>query len=218
MRPATRRGGARASTAFILRRPARTAHVNARAARLFTAAGGQACSGQQPCAFGGASASTRSLAWLEGFLRSKRCGYEEPAAGCRVVALFLLASVLQAASPPKAREPWKPRPGDGISSNWLIAELTHHLPDRPKLRIGKPAAGHAPVLLGTCFAWGRAGRAVGLPWYPTAEGPILGPRQHRPQTWSWGNDPPENGQYGAVGRQLSAHRPRHFAHQKRFEG
>ena len=23
------------------------------------------------------------------------------------------------------REPWKPRPGDGISSNWLIAELTH---------------------------------------------------------------------------------------------
>ena len=37
----------------------------------------------------------------------------------------LLASVLQAASPPKAREPWKPRPGDGISSNWLIAELTH---------------------------------------------------------------------------------------------
>ena len=49
---------------------------------------------------------------------------------------------------------------------------------------------------------------MGLPWYPTAEGPILGPRQHRPQTWSWGNDPPENGQYGAVGRQLSAHRPR----------
>jgi len=49
---------------------------------------------------------------------------------------------------------------------------------------------------------------VGLPWYPTAEGPILGPRQHRPQTWSWGNDPPENGQHGAVGRQLSAHRPR----------
>ena len=36
----------------------------------------------------------------------------------------LLASVLQAASP-SAREPWKPRPGDGISSNWLIAELTH---------------------------------------------------------------------------------------------
>ena len=108
----------------------------------------------------------------------------------------------------KTREPWKPQPGDGISSNWLIAELTHHLPDRPKLPIGKSAAGHAPVLLGTCFAWGRAGRAVGLPWYPTAEGPILGPRQHRPQTWSWGNDPPENGQHGAVGRQLSAHRPR----------
>ena len=93
-------------------------------------------------------------------------------------------------------EPWKPRPGDGISSNWLIAELTHRLPDRPKLPIGKSAAGHAPVLLGTCFAWGRAGRAVGLPWYPTAEGPILGPRQHRPQTWSWGNDPPEDGQDG----------------------
>ena len=36
----------------------------------------------------------------------------------------LLASVLQAASPPKAREPWKPRPGDGVSSNWLIAEMT----------------------------------------------------------------------------------------------
>ena len=41
------------------------------------------------------------------------------------VFVCLLASVLQAASPPKAREPWKPRPGDGISSNWLIAELTH---------------------------------------------------------------------------------------------
>ena len=36
----------------------------------------------------------------------------------------------------------------------------------------------------------------------------MGRRQHRPQTWSWGNDPPENGQHGAVGRQLSAHRPR----------
>ena len=36
-------------------------------------------------------------------------------------------SVLPAASPrfPKAREPWKPRPGDGISPDWLIAELTH---------------------------------------------------------------------------------------------
>ena len=35
-----------------------------------------------------------------------------------------MPSVLQAASP-LAREPWKPRPGDGISSTWLIAELTH---------------------------------------------------------------------------------------------
>ena len=29
---------------------------------------------------------------------------------------------VQAAS---LREHWKPRPGDGISSDWLIAELTH---------------------------------------------------------------------------------------------
>ena len=112
-------------------------------------------------------------------------------------------------------EPWKPRPGDGISSNWLIAELTHHLPGRPKLPIGKPAAGHAPVLLGTCFAWGRAGRAVGLPWYPTAEGPILGPRQHRPQTWSWGNDPPEDGQNGRY--EILVSPPKAFAHQKQHE-
>ena len=41
------------------------------------------------------------------------------------IVTLSLSSVLQAASPPKAREPWKPRPGDGISSNWLIAELTH---------------------------------------------------------------------------------------------
>ena len=34
---------------------------------------------------------------------------------------------VQAASPrfPSA-EFWKPRPGGGISSDWLIAELTHH--------------------------------------------------------------------------------------------
>ena len=38
-----------------------------------------------------------------------------------------MPGVLPAASPrfPKAREPWKPRPGDGISPDWLIAELTH---------------------------------------------------------------------------------------------
>ena len=34
------------------------------------------------------------------------------------------------------REPWKPQPGDGISSNWLIAELTHHLPDRSDPHLG----------------------------------------------------------------------------------
>ena len=39
-------------------------------------------------------------------------------------SLLGMPSVLQAASP-LAREPWKPRPGDGISSTWLIAELTH---------------------------------------------------------------------------------------------
>ena len=48
--------------------------------------------------------------------------------------LSVLASVLQAASPPKAREPWKPRPGDGISSNWLIAELTHRQAHELKLQ------------------------------------------------------------------------------------
>ena len=39
---------------------------------------------------------------------------------------FLLASVLRplARGISQTREPWKPQPGDGISSNWLIAELT----------------------------------------------------------------------------------------------
>ena len=106
-------------------------------------------------------------------VRSQMLMQEQPGFGW--IACLLVSYRPLARGIPKTREPWKPRPGDGISSNWLIAELTHHLPDRPKLPIGKSAAGHAPVLLGTCFAWGRAGRAVGLPWYPTAEGPILAP-------------------------------------------
>ena len=32
---------------------------------------------------------------------------------------------VQAASSRDFAKPWKPRPGDGISSDWLIAELTH---------------------------------------------------------------------------------------------
>ena len=37
---------------------------------------------------------------------------------------FLFASVLPEVQA-EPSEPWKPRPGDGISSTWLIAELTH---------------------------------------------------------------------------------------------
>ena len=33
---------------------------------------------------------------------------------------------VQAASSRDFAKPWKPRPGDGISSGWLIAELTHY--------------------------------------------------------------------------------------------
>ena len=60
--------------------------------------------------------------------QGRQCGTRS-----RQSLLMLLASVLQAASPPKAREPWKPRPGDGISSNWLIAELTHRQAHESKL-------------------------------------------------------------------------------------
>ena len=121
----------------------------------------------------------------------------------------LLASVLQAAS---ARDFLNAGALEAAPRGRDLLKLAHcrtdSSPARPTKTSNWEVGRGTPVLLGTCFAWERAGRAVGLPWYPTAEGPILGPRQHRPQTWPWGNDPPENGQYSAVGRQLSAHRPR----------
>ena len=128
---------------------------------------------------------------------------------CCLLLLVLLASVLQAAS---ARDFLNAGALEAATRGRDLLKLAHcrtdSSPARPAKTSNWEVGRGTPVLLGTCFAWERAGRAVGLPWYPTAEGPILGPRQHRPQTWSWGNDPPENGQYGAVGRQLSAHRPR----------
>ena len=36
----------------------------------------------------------------------------------------------------KRGSPGSRNPGDGISSNWLIAELTHHLPDRSDPHLG----------------------------------------------------------------------------------
>ena len=58
-----------------------------------------------------------------------------------------IPSVLRAASADfLKREPWKPQPGDGISSNWLIAELTHHLPDRSDPPFGRPIRETRPVL------------------------------------------------------------------------
>ena len=38
---------------------------------------------------------------------------------------------------PLAHEPWKPRPGDDISSNWLIAELTHRQAHGLELPMGR---------------------------------------------------------------------------------
>ena len=42
----------------------------------------------------------------------------------------------------------KAAPRGGTPSHWSIAELTHHLPDRPKLPIWKPAAELTHVPLG----------------------------------------------------------------------
>ena len=48
-----------------------------------------------------------------------------------------------------------------------------------------------PKCWGLAWPW-AGGRTVG--WHgPTAERSILGPRELRPRTWPWGNDPPEDG-------------------------
>ena len=97
-----------------------------------------------------------------------------------------MPGVLQAASPrfPSA-ESWKPRPGDGISPDWLIAELTHRQAHGLILQYRSlPRADtHVPLGLGALAPWGGGTTHEVL----TAEGPILGPRQHRP--WPWGFAP-----------------------------
>ena len=68
-----------------------------------------------------------------------------------------------------------------------------------------------PTSIGRALATWGGGTDAGLGL--TAERPILGPRQHRPRTWSWGNDPPEDGQNGryeilvSAQKQHERHRP-----------
>ena len=67
-----------------------------------------------------------------------------------------------------AREPWKPRPGDGISSNWLIAELTHRQAHGSNSQ-WKPTAGRHPRPIGAwrfgAVGW-RNGRMRAWPHRP----------------------------------------------------
>ena len=111
---------------------------------------------------------------LRGTLRQNQ-SVREPYAARRVLTAIslgsrlllardaMMPSVLQALARgiSQTREPWKPQPGDGISSNWLIAELTHHLPDRPDPPFGRPARGTHPRPFGHLLCMGAGGTRRG---------------------------------------------------------